>query len=113
MVDSAVTAKDFSIGMHSRVPDAAWYITDVTFPASANTDCQIPYSAQFASALPNPDAVEYSVLRQSAAGSVYEDSSLTRTAWGRGFIILRSDTAALKCRLLLRVLKTPIVYTRA
>lgn len=93
--------------IQSRVPDGQWCIVDVTFPDVPGADLQIPHTLS----PPFNEGVEYTVLRQATPGSVYEDRSATRTPWGRTFIILRSDQPAWTGRLLLRVLKTPVVYT--
>jgi hypothetical protein len=106
MADS-ITPKDFDIGLHDRVPDGEWCIVDVVFPATAHTDFQIPHTLS----PPSQEQVEYTVLRQATPGTVYEDRSATRTAWGPGFIILRSDTGSWTGRLLLRVLKSPLLWT--
>lgn len=102
-----VTPKDLDITLHDRVPDGQWEIVDVVFPATAQTDFQIPHSLSPAS----PEQLEYTVLRQATPGTVYEDRSATRTPWGPGFIILRSDTASWTGRILLRVLKSSLLWT--
>lgn len=104
-VDS-ITTKNLDIVLHDRVPDGQWEIVDVAFPATAHADFQIPHSLSPESA----EQVEYTVLRQSTPGTVYEDRSATRTKWSPGFIILRSDTGGWTGRLLLRVLKRSLIW---
>jgi hypothetical protein len=102
-----VTPKELDIELHDRVPDGQWEIVDVVFPATAGADFQIPHSLSPAS----PEQVEYTVLRQATPGTVYEDRSSTRAAWNPGYIVLRSDTASWTGRLLLRVLKSSLLWT--
>lgn len=73
--------------------------TNVTFPLSANVDLVIPHSLSVV----NPESVEYIVLRRDRDGNIYNDQSVTRKAWGSGFIVLRSSVASLKASLLLTV----------
>jgi hypothetical protein len=84
--------------LDKRLPIAQWQVVRVTFTA-ANADKDIPHTLS----PPTPEHVEYVVLRQSGAGSVYQDFSATRLAWQPGFILLRCS-ATITVDLLLLVL---------
>lgn len=79
------------------VPFAEWQEVDVVFPASANVDVPVLHTL----APSDPEAIYYIVLRKSAAGHAYHDTSVTRKAWQPGYILLRSDVANVKMTLLL------------
>lgn len=96
------TNSDFDIALHERTPVAQWQIVEVEFPSTPDTDYEIVHRLK----PPTAEEVEYTVLRQSTAGVVYEDRSAGRRKWGPNFIVLRSDTASWKGRLLLQVLKS-------
>lgn len=64
---------------------------------TAGTDQAINHNLQPT----RPDDVGYVVVQQSAAGSVFQDLSATRRAWTSSTIYLRSDTASLRCILLI------------
>lgn len=94
--------RPLDVQLHAVVPDGQWEVVDVTFTA-ANADTQVAYTRLVP---PTAESVEYTVLRQTGLGTVYEDRSAARAKWGDGYIILRS-TAPQTVRILLRVLKTP------
>jgi hypothetical protein len=104
-VAETITPLEVDRAIHEHLPWAAWAIVDIVFPSTAYTDCQIVYPTNLF--VENPEEVQYTVLRQATPGTVYEDRSSTRTPWGRGFIILRSDLADWTGRLLITTLKTP------
>jgi len=76
----------------------------VTF-ATADTDVAVRHNLKPA----NPGQVGYVVIQQSAAGSVYQDSSATRRAWTSETILLRAS-APMVVQLLLVI---PAVETTA
>jgi len=96
------TLRPLDVQLHQVVAAGQWEIVDVAFTAS-NVDTQVAYTHLEP---PTPESVEYTVLRQTGLGTVYEDRSAGRAKWGDGYIILRS-TAPQTARLLLQVLKTP------
>ena len=96
------TLRPLDVQLHQVVSAGQWEVVDVTFTA-ANTDTQIAYTHLEP---PTPESVEYTVLRQTGLGTVYEDRSAGRAKWGDGYIILRS-TAPQTARIFLQVLKTP------
>jgi hypothetical protein len=71
---------------------------DVTF-GSADTDYDIRHSLS----TPTPDEIQYQVVRADRATSLYHDTSATRKAWTRDYIILRSSAASAVVRILLTV----------
>ena len=74
----------------------------ITFSATPGVDTAIAHGLR-----PSPaDSVGYFVIQQSAAGSVYQDSSITRRPWTASTIYLRSDVASLRVVL---VIFTPSV----
>jgi hypothetical protein len=83
-----------------RVPFAQWEVVQVTFTAP-DTDLDIRHSLRPTT----PDGIRYIPLRQTAAGSIYEDMTGARQAWQSGLIYLRAS-AALTADLLLVVLPT-------
>ncbi len=80
-------------------PLAQWEEIDVVFSSSANGDTTIQHSLM----PPTPEHVNYLVLRNGQATSVYHDTSGTRKPWGPGYIVLRASTASAKVTLLLTV----------
>ena len=74
------------------VPFTQYQYLTVTFPSTyvADADYHIPHTLSPA----DPDAVDYEVVRSSAACILYNDQSGTRQPWGSGYIILRSNLAA-------------------
>lgn len=80
-------------------PYAQWELVDVTFPATANVDFAISHTLT----PPSPEHVNYSIVRAAQANRVYHDASALRKVWQPGNIILRSDVASAKVRLLLWV----------
>jgi hypothetical protein len=88
------------IQFDKRVPFAQWQLVTVTFTA-ADTDQDIQHSLKPT----RPDDIRYIPIRQSAAGSIYEDMTGARQAWQRNLIYLRAS-AAMTVDLLLVVLPT-------
>lgn len=91
------------IEIHNRIPFGRWQIVDVEF-AAADTDFVIPHDLEPSS----PYDVHYTVLRQTTTGVVYEvnrGETADAKAWESDYIVLRSDVANWKGRLLLTVLK--------
>jgi hypothetical protein len=87
--------------IHKRVPFGKWQIVDVTFPDTINTDCIIPHNL-----LPNkPSDVQYTILRQTTVGDIYEGTDVNAKAWTKDYIVLRSITSKWQGRLLLTLLK--------
>lgn len=87
------------------VPFAQWEEVDVTFPAVANTDIEVPHSLT-----PNtPEGVYYFPVRNAQASVVYHDTSVTRKVWQTNQIYLRANVANAKVTLLLYVPRTPKV----
>lgn len=83
-------------------PFAQYQRVTVTFPSVADTDLIIRHKLT----LVNPENVEYTILKQDRAGSVYNDPSATRRVWESGFITLRCSVASLKATILLTVPRT-------
>lgn len=84
----------------NRVPFAQWEVVSVTF-ATPGADVDITHSLSPAAA----SDIRYIPLKQSAAGSIYEDTTGTRKTWRPGLIYLRAS-AALSADLLLVVLSS-------
>lgn len=82
-------------------PAAAFEFVDVTF-TTANIDHDVLHGLT----PPNPEDVEYIVLRADRATSIYHDQTGTRRPWGHGYIILRSSTANAVVKVLLMVKRT-------
>ncbi len=80
-------------------PWAQWETVDVTFSSTADGDTAIQHTLN----PPTPEHVNYIVLRNGQATSIYHDTSGTRKTWGPGNIILRASTASAKVTLLLTV----------
>jgi hypothetical protein len=80
-------------------PFAEWEEVDVTFSSTANADTFIRHTLTPAT----PEAVNYIIVRKGQAAHVYHDISGTRKPWQLNYIILRSDVASAKVRLLLYV----------
>lgn len=70
----------------------------VTF-LGANTDQDVPHQLD----VENPEDVNYEVLRQDRAGSVYDNRSAPRRAWAKNYIVLRSDVAGMTMKLRLSI----------
>ena len=81
-------------------PWAQYERVTVTFPSTPNTDLIVRFSTLRP---PDVNQVEYLVVNKDRGGSVYNDHSATRKAWGSGFIVLRSDTANMTATILLTV----------
>lgn len=79
-----------------RIPFAKVQFLTVVFSA-ANTDTIVPHTLL----TDRPTEVRYLPVGQSAAGSVYHDTSATARQWGSDFLILRCSTAPNTVRLLL------------
>ena len=79
-------------------PVAEWQYLDITF-GSASTDRIISHNLH----PPNPEDVNYQVVRADRSTTIYHDQSGTRRYWKTGYIVLRSSAASAKVRLLLTV----------
>lgn len=79
-------------------PAADHQYVDVTF-SSANADMDIRHNL----IAPNPDDIQYQIVRADRATSIYHDTSSTRKVWTREYVILRSSAASAVVRLLLTV----------
>lgn len=84
--------------LREHAPHAQYEVVDVVF-GSAYTDVEVRHKLQ----PPTPEHVDYVVLRQSQAGAIYHDVSVTRKAWQDGIIYLRSNIAGARATLLLSV----------
>ena len=80
-------------------PFAQYHRVEVTFNVTPGVDTTIPHTLKTV----DPDSVEYTLLGQDQAGSVYHDTSATRKPWGTNFIVLRASVASLQATLLLTV----------
>lgn len=74
----------------------------VTFPATANTDIDVPHSLTPA----NPEAVDYEVVGKDRACDVYNDLSGARRKWNATYITLRCSVASAVVTLRLSVRRT-------
>ena len=87
------------------VPAGQFQYVSVTFNSTANANTEIPHTL----AVGDPEEVDYAVVdyRFTSAPAtvpvVYRDVSTTRRAWGKNYIVLRSNVAALSATLLLTV----------
>lgn len=81
-----------------RAPEGRWETVTVTFDA-AHTDVVVPHALP----TPDPEQIDYKILRTNGPGFVYHDGAATRRPWGTGFIVLRSTTAPLVADLRLSV----------
>lgn len=79
-------------------PYAKYQRVTVTFPSTPDTDTVIPYTGDIAA---NPEDVEYFVVKQDRAGSIYNDQSATRKPWQQGYVVLRSSVGSLSATILL------------
>jgi len=96
------------IELHNRTPVGRWEIVDVEL-GGADLDFVIPHNLKPS----NPYDVHYSVIKQTTAGVLYEavqGSTPNAKAWESDYIVLRSDVANWKGRLLLFILKRPIPF---
>jgi hypothetical protein len=75
--------------LEKRLPFAQWQRVRVTF-ATADQDTEVVHALR----PPTPEHVDYVVLGASAATSIYNDTSATRTAWQPNYILLRSSAVA-------------------
>lgn len=82
-------------------PVAQYQVVTVTFPATPGLDKIVRHKLN----VENPNDIYVTVLRQSVAGSVYEDKTATRKPWQQGYIVLRSDAANWQGTLMLSVLR--------
>lgn len=80
-------------------PYAQWEKVDVTFPAGANTDVEVPHSLL----PPTPEHVNYVVIRADRAVRVYHNTAFNRKPWQSSYILLRADVASAKATLFLFV----------
>lgn len=81
-------------------PFASYQYVTVTF-GTANTDLDIVHTL----AAPDPDAIDYQVVRADRAVVVYHDASGGRRPWVAGRLTLRANTANAVVDLLLTVRK--------
>lgn len=85
--------------LKSFLPYAKWQRVDVTCPSSANTDFIVRHQLR----VEDPENIEYAIKYKDRAVDIYQDMSITRRAWGDGFIVLRATVANAKVTLLLTV----------
>ena len=86
-----------------RSPVAAWQIAQVTF-TTQGADLVIPHTLE----TPDPEQINYEVLRISGPAHIYHDGSPTRRRWGKGFIVLRADAVPVQADILLTIAAGPI-----
>jgi hypothetical protein len=91
-------ASSLELEVEKGLPFSAFTYIDVTFE-TANLDVQVDHTLRPIT----PEDINYQVVRADRACLIYHDQSATRRPWGRGYILLRSDTAGAKVRLLLSV----------
>lgn len=84
--------------LKEHAPYAQYQIVDVTF-GEAYADKEIRHSLQ----PPTPEHIDYTILRQAQAATVFHDMSGSRKAWREGVILLRSNVANARVTLLLTV----------
>lgn len=78
---------------------ADWLEVEVTFPSTVNTDLVVPHDL----GADDPNTILYLPLRSDRACDVFHDTSATRKPWTSTYILLRSNVANAKVRLLLYV----------
>lgn len=83
--------------IHSLSPHASFEFVDVTFGDTANSDVEVATVLR----PPNPEGIDYYVVRADRPCSIYNDHSVDRRPWGRGYITVRCDVAGATVRLLL------------
>jgi hypothetical protein len=76
------------------------YVT-VTFP-TLNQDYDVAHSLN----PPDPDEVDYEVVRKDRSCDVYNDQSGTRRTWGAGYITLRCTVSGATVQLRLSIRRT-------
>jgi hypothetical protein len=84
--------------LKQHTPHAQYQIVDVTF-GDAYADTEIRHTLQ----PPSPEHIDYMVLRQAQAATIYHDMTASRKKWRDGVITLRSNVANAKVTLLLSV----------
>lgn len=84
--------------LRDATPTVDFQYIEVTF-SDADTDMDIRHSLD----APNPDDIQYQVVRADRATALYHDTSATRRTWTRDYIVLRSSAADAVIRLLLTV----------
>ncbi len=89
------------------VPFAQYQVVDVEFPSTADSDLIVRHGLD----VKNPYDVQFTVLKQYQPGSVYEDDTIDKRPWQLGYVVLRSDTASWRGRLLLSVLRAGVSQT--
>ena len=86
--------------LDNAIPSDTYQFVTVSFP-TANTDVVIPTNLR----PPNPEGIYYMPVDYlgppPSSPSIYRDVSVTRKAWGTGFIVLRCNTSPLNVVLLL------------
>lgn len=92
---------DFFRQFEQGSPFFSFQYVEVTF-GTANTDYDIRHSIK----TPNPDDIQYQLVRTDRATTIYNDLSATRKKWQEGYVILRSSAANANCRILLTVKRT-------
>ena len=90
------------IRLKEHLPTAQYQFVNVTFTA-AHTDVDIPHGLK----PPDPEQVDYTVVRSAQPGVVYHDLSGDRVGWRQGVIRLRSSVAGARVTLLLTVSHEP------
>ena len=82
-------------------PIAQYQLVEVVFPATPDTDLLVRHGLM----VENPYDVYFQPVRQSTAGSVYEDVTPGRRAWASNYIVLRSDVASWTGTLMLTIMR--------
>lgn len=94
--------RDLQGELYQSSPATRFQYLTVTFPASANTDLDIPHTlAPF-----NFDEVDYEIVRKDRACDVYNDQSGTRKAWTATTLYLRCSVASAVVQLRLSIRRT-------
>lgn len=84
--------------LKERTPYAQYELVDVEF-GDAYQDTEVRHSLQ----PPTPEHVEYLIVKQAQAGTVYHDLAATRKPWTAGVLRLRSNITGARATLLLSV----------
>lgn len=103
--DTAKAVQRLQTDVQQGVPSIAFEVVDVTFDAVANVDTIIQTSLRPT----NPEDVLFQLVEltfltaPASMPCIYKDGSTTRKPWNTGYIVLRSNVASVKCKLLLTV----------
>ena len=97
-----ITSTSVAVQIHKATPVGRWEVVDVAFGAVPNEDLVIPHSLTPSAS----EQVHYQVVRAATPGTIYEpmDDGTAKTG-NRNYIVLRSDTANWRGRLLLSIFK--------